>query len=284
MTVIIGGIVIIASTLGGFAMAGGYIPSLFHVSEIVIIGGITLGLCLIAAPPSVLKATLAASIGLLKGGGAGEKDFHELLQLLFELFTIGRKNGLIALDEHMEDPSASSILSKYSTFVSDEERTAFLVSNLRPIIDAKIKPEQLPGLMKTDIHSMEEEMEGPVHILHLAADSLPGVGICAAVLGIIVTMSVIDQGAAKIGYKVSAALTGSFMGIYFAYGFLTPMSQRLHIGNELQIQYYKVLAACLEAFAKGMAPIMAVEMGRRMIDAEFRPSAAELEELVKGAK
>lgn len=283
MTVIIGAIIIVVSTLGGFAMAGGYIPNLFHISEIVVIGGITLGLVIIAAPPSLIKATITSTMGLLKPT-TGEKDFHELLQLLFELFTVGRKNGLIALDEHMEDPSASSILSKYSSFVGNEHRSTFLVSNLRPIIDAKIKPEQLPGLMKADIHSMEEEMEGPVHILHLIADALPGVGICAAVLGIIVTMGVIDQGAAKIGYKVSAALTGTFMGVYFAYGFFTPLSQRVHIANELELQYYKVMAACMEAFAKGMAPIMAVEMGRRLIDAEFRPSGAELEELVKGTK
>lgn len=284
MTAIVGILIVLGCTAGGFLMAGGKLGALFHLSEWVLICGITSGLCVICAPPAALKNTFAALLGVLKGAGPKRQDFEELLQLLFELFTIGRKNGLIALDEHMEDPSASSVLSKYSTFVSNHHRTDFLINNLRPIIDAKIKPEQLPGLMKADIHSLEEEYEQPITVIHLAADSLPAVGICAAVLGIIVTMGVLDQGAGKVGGKVAAALSGTFLGVFFAYGFGGPLCQRLHFQNELEIQYYKVLAACLEAFAKGMAPIMAVEMGRRMIEQELKPSASELEELVKGAK
>ena len=283
MTVIVGVLIVLGCTAGGFLMAGGKLAALFHLSEWILICGISSGLCVIAAPPSALKSMVGAILGLLKGG-SGKQDYEELLQLLFELFSIGRKNGLIALDEHMEDPSASSILSKYSTFVSNHHRTDFLINNLRPIIDAKIKPEQLPGLMKADIHSLEEEYEKPITVLHLAADSLPAVGICAAVLGIIVTMGVLDQGAGKVGGKVAAALSGTFLGVFFAYGFAGPLCQRLHFSNEVEVQYYKVMASCLEAFAKGMAPIMAVEMGRRLIEEDFKPSASELEELVKGSK
>ncbi|MGB0370054.1 MAG: motility-associated protein [Opitutales bacterium] len=284
MSSVVGILIVLGCTAGGFLLAGGKLAALFHLSEWILICGIAGGLSVIASPPSALKGTIGAVLGVLKGGGSSRKDFEEMLQLLFELFTIGRKNGLIALDEHMEDPAASSILSKYQTFVSNEHRTSFLINNLRPIIDAKIKPEQLPGLMKSDIHSLEEEYEKPITVMHLAAESLPAVGICAAVLGIIVTMGVLDQGAGKVGYKVAAALSGTFLGVYFAYGFVGPLCQRLHFANEVEVQYYKVLAACLEAFAKGMAPIMAVEMGRRLIEEEMKPSAAELEELVKGAK
>jgi len=281
MFVIIGFVIVIASTLGGFSIAGGKPAVLIHLSEIVVIVGITIGLVIVGNPLSTIIATMKSVMGLLKGDGPSKNDFMDLLKMLYEMFTLGRRNGLIALDEHVEDPSQSSIMSKYSTFVKNEERVEFLVNNLRPLIDGKIKPEQIGTLMSSEIKNKKEEGEGPVHVLHLAADSLPGIGICAAVLGIIITMGVIDKGAGAVGYKVSAALTGTFMGVWLSYGFISPLSARVHTVHEKEITYYKILAEALSGFAKGLAPAMAIEVARRALPSEAKPSAAELETMLK---
>jgi chemotaxis protein MotA len=281
MFVIIGVVIVLGATLGGFSIAGGQPAVLIHVSEIVVIVGITTGLVIIATPINTLIATIKALIAMLTGDGPGKNEFMDLLKMLYEMFTLGRRNGLIALDEHVEDPSQSAIMSKYASFVKNEERTEFLINNLRPLIDGKIKPEQIGTLMSGEIKNKHDEGAGPVHVLHLAADSLPGIGICAAVLGIIITMGVIDQGAGAVGHKVAAALTGTFMGVWFSYGFLGPMGARLHAIHDKELTYYKVLAEALSSFAKGLAPAMAIEVARRALPSDARPSASELETMLK---
>jgi chemotaxis protein MotA len=281
MFVIIGAVIVLGATLGGFAIAGGQPAVLIHLSEIVVIVGITFGLIVISTPLPTLIKTITSLLGMLSGDGPGKDHFMDLLKMLYEMFTLGRRNGLIALDEHVEDPSQSSIMSKYTTFVNNEERTEFLINNLRPLIDGKIKPEQIGTLMAGEIKNKKEEGAGPVHVLHIAADSLPGIGICAAVLGIIITMGVIDQGAGKVGKKVAAALTGTFMGVWLAYGFISPMGARLHAIQDKELIYYKVLAEALSSFAKGLAPAMAIEVARRALPSDSRPSASELETILK---
>lgn len=281
MFVIIGFVIVLGATLGGFSIAGGKPMVLVHVSEIVVICGVTLGLMVIGTPLATLIATIKSVLGLLSGDGPGKNDFMDLLKMLYEMFTLGRRNGLIALDEHVEDPEQSSIMSKYSTFVKSEERKEFLINNLRPLIDGKIKPEQIGTLMNSEIKNKHDEGAGPVHTLHLAADSLPGIGICAAVLGIIITMGVIDQGAGAVGHKVSAALTGSFLGVWLAYGFAGPLASRVHMVHENELIYYKILSEALSGFAKGLAPAMAIEVARRSLPSDVRPSAADLETMLK---
>jgi len=281
MFVIIGFVIVLGATLGGFMIAGGQPMVLVQISEIVVICGVTLGLIIVGTPLPTLIATIKSILGLLSGDGPGKNDFLELLKMLYEMFTLGRRNGLIALDEHVEDPAQSSIMSKYTTFVKSEERKEFLINNLRPLIDGKIKPEQIGTLMHSEIKNKHEEGAGPVHVLHLAADSLPGIGICAAVLGIINTMGVIDQGAGAVGHHVAAALTGSFLGVWLAYGFAGPLASRVHMVHENELIYYKILAEALSGFAKGLAPAMAIEVARRALPSDVRPSASDLETMLK---
>lgn len=284
MFIIVGFVVVLLSTIGGFMIAGGNPLSLIHLSEIIVIFGIALGVFICCAPKANLVGTIQALSHALKGDGPSKDEIQDLLKMLYEIFLIGRRNGLIALDEHVGDPQASSIFSKYSSFLAHEDRVEFLTSNMRPLIDGKVKPEQLKSLMAEDIHTKEHEGHGPVDILHTLADSLPGIGICAAVLGIIVTMSVLDQGATAVGAKVSAALTGSFMGVWVAYGFLTPLSSRLHNIHANEIVYFQVLSKAVVGFANGLAPAMAVEIARRAIGSEERPTADELEAMLKEIK
>ena len=281
MYVLIGIVIVIAATLGGFGIAGGKPAVLIHVSEITVVVGITTGLIVTGTPVTTLVATIKGLVRTFSGDGPAKNDFMDLLKMLYEMFTLGRRNGLIALDEHVEEPAQSSIMSKYGSFIKNAERTEFLINNLRPLIDGKIKPDQIGTLMNSEIKNKHEEGAGPVEVLHLAADSLPGIGICAAVLGIIITMGVIDQGAGAVGHKVAAALTGTFLGIWLSYGFLGPLGARMHAIQEKELIYYKVLSEALSGFAKGLAPAMAIEVARRTLPSDARPTASELESMLK---
>ncbi len=281
MLVIVGSIVVIISTLGGFIIAGGKPILLVHVSEFVVIGGVALGVMITASPGHVLKHIISDTIENIKGGGAHAVDYLELMKLLYEVFNLARKNGLIAVDEHISDPASSSIFSKYLTFLNDKARVEFLINALRPIIDGKIKPEQLEGILNSEIRAKEQEANHVIHMLHLVGDSLPGIGIVAAVLGIINTMSAIAEGPEAVGEKVAAALTGTFLGIFGAYGFIHPLAQRIEFTNQTKFLYMKIVASAVSSFSKGLAPLMAIEVSRRMLDSSVQPAADELEVMLK---
>lgn len=283
MLLVIGYLIVIGSTLGGFMLAGGNPMVLAHLSEFVIIGGIAIGLLVVSSPKDILILLVGEIKGCFAGGGASKDDFVDLFKLLYELFITGRRNGLIALDEHITDPSASSIFSKYPAFIADKERLEFVCNSLRPIIDGKIKPDQLQEVLEGEIESKEEEAKGPIDILNLVGDSLPGIGIIAAVLGIINTMGAIADGPEKVGQKVAAALTGTFLGILGAYGFINPLSKRISFGNRARLAYYNCLAKSVSGFAKGLSPIMAIEIARRSLEGSVQPEADELEALLKAA-
>lgn len=283
MFIIIGYIVVIASTLTAFILAGGKPLSLFHLSEVIAIGGITLGVMLICAPKTVLIKTIGALLGALKGVGPNKGDYLDLMKILYEMFMLGRRNGLLALDEHVSAPESSSIFQNYPKFLGSEDKVTFLCSALRPIIDGKIKPDQLEPLLKAEIDAKKHAANGPINVLHLVGDSLPGIGIIAAVMGIIVTMGVIDQGPMMIGYKVSAALSGTFYGIFAAYGFVNPLCNLIEFNNESEESYYICMSRAIGAFARGLAPIMAVELARRSIEAGLVPNADDLENILKSS-
>lgn len=280
MFIIIGAIIVFASTLGGFMIAGGNPILLLHVSEFIVLGGITLGVVVIATPPKIIKS-LMHQLKSVFGAGVQPAEFTDMLKFLYELFVLGRRNGLIALDEHVGDPEKSSIFSKYPSFLHHKDRVEFLCNGLRPLIDGKIKPDQLPDLLSVEIKAMQAEAEGPGAVLHLVADSLPGIGIVAAVLGIINTMAAISAGPEAVGEKVAAALTGTFLGIFGAYGFISPLAQRMHMLEEGHLLYFEVMSKALIGFAKGLAPIMAIEIARRTLGKEISVGADELEAQLK---
>ncbi len=283
MFVIIGAVIVLGSCFGAFIMSGGHFGLLMHPPEFIAIGGITLGVAIICAPKDVLIHTIHACIGALKGGGPTKDDYLDLMKILYELFMLGRRNGLLALDEHVSSPESSSIFQNYPKFIGDKEKITFLCSALRPIIDGKIKPDQLEPLLKAEIDAKKHAAHGPINVLHLLGDSLPGIGIVAAVLGIILTMSVLDQGVMIIGERNSAALTGTFLGIFLAYGFINPVCNLIEFGNEAEETYYICMSRSIGAFARGLAPIMAVELARRSLEASLVPSADDLENILKSA-
>jgi chemotaxis protein MotA len=282
MILIFGYLIVLGATLGGFLMAGGKMGLLFPIAEYVIIIGISLGLMVIAAPVNLLKHTVHKIQLALRTQIFPNSDYTDVLKLLYELFTKARRGGLIAIEDDIMAPKDSPIMSKYPSFLNEKERVEFLLNSLKPIIDGRLKPEQLAAMLEADLEAKADDFAHPVHLLQLVGDSLPGIGIVAAVMGIINTMAAIEMGAGAVGKKVAAALVGTFLGVLGAYGFINPLGARIKLNNAYELQYYAVIMKAVIGFTGGMAPLMAVEVGRRMIDPSFQPTADEVEEMCKG--
>jgi chemotaxis protein MotA len=281
MMIFVGVFIVFASTLGGFMIAGGKPILLLHISEFVVIGGIALGVLVIASPTHILKDITHKIKEALFGKASGKTEFFDLLKMLYEIFMVGRRNGLIALEEHVMNPGSSSIFNKYPAFTANHERMQFLLNGLKPVIDGKIKPDQLEDLMMTELDAKSDESDHPVHLLNLVGDSLPGIGIVAAVLGIINTMSSIADGPEVVGERVAAALTGTFLGIFGAYGFVNPLANRIKFNNASDQMYLRCILGAVAGFAKGLAPLTAVEVARRSLASDVQPAADELESALK---
>lgn len=173
------------------------------------------------------------------------------------------------------------ILRKYPDFLAHEEHRNFLINALRPVVDGRIKPDQLESLMSTELGAKAEEADHPVHLLQLVGDSLPGIGIVAAVLGIINTMASLADGPEVVGERVAAALTGTLLGVFSAYGFVNPLANRVRMNNLDEMQYLRCIKVAVAGFAKGLAPITAVEVARRSLESSVQPLADELEAALK---
>ena len=281
MLVILGALVVTGSVIGGFVMAGGHVGALWQISEFVIILGSAFGALIIMAPKKVLLDMGRQVLGTLKGSPYNKLAYEELLKALYELFLLGRRNGMIALDEHMLNPAESSIFSKYPRFLGDHHAVAFLCGALRPVIDGKVKPDQLKALLEIEMDATEEENHAPVSVLSRTSDAMPGFGIVAAVLGIVVTMASIGGPVSEIGHHVAAALVGTFLGILLSYGYLSPLVVNIELTGAAHMAYTRCLAAAVVGFANGMAPMMAVEVARRGLSSDVKPTAEALEEMLK---
>jgi chemotaxis protein MotA len=282
MLLAIGILIVFASCIGGFVMAGGNPISLIHAGEIMIICGIGLGIVVVSSPKSVLVGLAGDITKAFKGGASDKGKFIDLLVLLYELFMLGRRKGTPALDEHVSDPQNSSIFTKYPSFLKDDRLVEFLCNSLRPIVDGRCKPAEIGGILKSELHSREDEASRSVKAVEMLADALPGVGIVAAVLGIINTMSNLEDPQA-VGAKVAAALSGTFLGIFLAYGIGIPLAKLIQLNQGQEFLYFRIVERSVTGFATGLSPIMAVEIGRRSLDSGIQPTADELEEQCKEA-
>jgi chemotaxis protein MotA len=281
MIVIIGVVIVIGSVLGGFVMAGGHPLALMHLSELVIIAGAAFGALVLMSPKKVLMDLGRQAFGTLKGSPYSKRSYDDLFKSLYELFMLGRRSGMVALEEHVLNPEASTIFAKYPSFQKNHHAIEFLCNGLRPIIDGKIKPDQLKLLLEIELDAMEDEHEKPVGVLTKAADAMPGFGIVAAVLGIVITMASIAGPIEQIGEKVAAALVGTFLGIFLSYGFMNPLAVNMDFINRAEMSFIRCIAASVIGFANGMSPIMAVEVARRGLSSELKPSADDLEVMLK---
>ena len=281
MFVIIGLVVVFGSILLGFIMEGGKVGALIQITEFIIIGGAGLGSVLIANPlPSVI-GTLKAVIGLLKGNPYTKARYSELLKMLYDLFMLARREGLVSLDQHVENPHESSFFKNYPQFSGHHHALNFLADTMKVVITGSVQPFDLNDMMDIDLETTHEEVMHPVHIVSGLGDSMPAFGIVAAVLGVVITMGAIGGPPAEIGHKVGAALVGTFLGILLAYGVFAPIAAALTLQANAEKQYMASIKCALLSFARGDAPMTAVEFARRNIDPHVRPSFAEMEAICK---
>jgi chemotaxis protein MotA len=282
MLVIVGMLIVAGSVVGGYLLEGGPLAVLIQPIEVLIIVGAAVGTLVISTPVVQLRALVAAILGLLKGSAPTRAAFMEALALQYEIFVNARKHGFIALERDIAEPETSSIVSKYPAFLARHHAVAFLTDSLRLLVDGAVAPADLDLLLDREIETHHEEAARPAATLAKVGDTLPGLGIVAAVLGIVIAMGSIDGPAEVMGHKVAVALVGTFMGVLLAYGFVNPLAVSLEGAIEGDANYLACLKAGVVAFAKGSPPSVAVEFARRVIGSHARPSLTEIEALLQG--
>jgi chemotaxis protein MotA len=283
MLAIIGLVVVTGAVISGFLMEKGQIMVLFQPAEFLIIGGAALGTLLVGVPPKVLKSVIS-QLGKILGSGPTKKSYTDLMVMMYELFNVARKDGLVGLEAHIESPEKSAVLSKYPDLMKNHHALGFLVDTMRLIIMGGVPEHDLEAMMDLDLETHHHENLKPSVSLARVGDALPGLGIVAAVLGVVITMGAIDGPPSEIGEKVGAALVGTFLGVLLSYGFVQPLAANIEQMTDAESKYYICLKQGLLAFHKGFAASIAVEFARRVITSDVRPSFSEVEEACRATK
>jgi len=284
MFIIIGAVVVIGCVIGGYMMSHGNMSILFQPAELVIIFGAAIGSLIIASPPKILKMILGNIKVIFAASGATRETYIDILMVLSQLFVKARKDGILALEKEVEKPHESQIFTKYPTVLADHHLVSFICDNLKVIISTSPPAHELDNLLELDMEVNKHEEMVPSTSIAKLADSLPGLGIVAAVLGIVVTMGKINEPPEVLGHHIGAALVGTFLGILFCYGFIGPMATNLEFKVKDKEISYLIIKTALIAFVEGAAPQIALEYGRRAIPSGERPSFDELDKLMKDAK
>jgi chemotaxis protein MotA len=278
---IIGILIVIAAIMGGYLMEHGNIKVLLQPAELLIIGGAAMGTVLIANPLHILKKIAAGAAGVFGGSKFTKQRYIDSLKMMYELFNKARKEGLMGLESDVEEPSKSPVFSKHPQFLKDHHIRDFVCDTLRMAVTGA-EPFDLDQLLDLDMEVHHLDAGQPIAALSSMADSLPGLGIVAAVLGVVITMGALGGPPEEIGRKVAAALVGTFLGILLCYGFVGPIAANMAKSVEEERAYLHVLRVVMITFLKGTAPIMAVEAARRAIPGHVRPSFQEVEKACRG--
>src|SRR5215469_2994381 len=284
MFAIIGILVVFGAVLGGFLMEKGHIVVLMQPAELLIIAGAATGTLLVANPTHILKGIGSGIAGVIKGSRIGKERYLTTLRMMYQFLNKVRKEGLLSVEMDVEKPEASPMFKNYPEFLNGHHGRNFVCDTLRMAVTGGVEPFDMDQMMELDMEVHHMEANQPVVALATAADALPGLGIVAAVLGIVITMGALGGPPDEIGHKVAAALVGTFLGILLSYGMVAPLAANLEKIVEAESQYYQMLRAGMMAFAKGMAPIIAVEFARRAIPHDLRPTFQEMEATCKGRK
>jgi chemotaxis protein MotA len=282
---IVGSIIVLGSVLGGFVMGGSSLLLLWHPLEVVVIIGAALGAFLISNPMKVVKDSFSGALGLVKGSRYGKAEYVQLLKLIYDLLVMMRKEGVLALERHIEDVSKSDIFKKYPTILADHHMMEFITDCLRLISGGNLDPHELESLLEYELETHHKEAAEPAHAVQKVSDALPGFGIVAAVLGIVSTMAAIDGAStSEIGHKVGAALVGTFLGILVAYGFVGPISTAMEHKVHEEGKAFEVVKMALVASVRGYPPPVAVEFARKLLFSGVRPTFQDLEATLRGKK
>lgn len=281
MFALIGTLVVIGAVVGGYLLEQGHIRVLMQPAELLIIGGAAVGTLLIGNPPRILKRIIQSFKGIISGSKFNQARYVDSLKMVFELLNKARKDGLVALETDIEEPTKSEILNRYPLFLNDHHARDFVCDTSRMAITGSLDPFDVDQMMELDMEVHHQEANDSIGALATMAESLPGLGIVAAVLGVVITMGALGGPPEKIGEKVAAALVGTFLGVLLCYGFVGPVASNLSKLAEEERAYYRVLRVAIVAYIKGTPPIMAVETARRAVPTYVRPSFLEVEQACK---
>jgi chemotaxis protein MotA len=281
MFTIIGIVVVFGAILAGYLMEHGNLRVLVQPAELVIIGGAAIGTLLVANPLHILKKIVGGITGAIRGSKFTKQHYLDTLKMMYLLFGRARKDGLMALETDSDSPDQSPIFSKYPAFLKDHHALAFVCDSIRLASSGGVEPFDADQMIESDMDVHHHESTQPIAALSTVADSLPGLGIVAAVLGVVLTMSALGGPPEEIGRKVAAALVGTFLGILLCYGLVGPLAANMTKIAEEEHAYYHVLRVLIISFMKGTAPTGAVEIGRRAIPGHVRPTFQETEKFIK---
>ncbi len=281
MFAIIGIVVVFGAVMGGYLMEHGNIKVLIQPAELLIIGGAAAGTVLIANPLHILKQIAAGLAGVFGGSKFSKQFYLESLKTIYDLFNKARREGLVSLESDIEEPEKSPILSKNPAFIKNHHIMDFFCDTMRIAVSG-MEPFDLDQVLDLDLEVHHQQAAIPISALSTTADSLPGLGIVAAVLGVVITMGALGGPPEEIGHKVAAALVGTFLGILLCYGLIGPIASNMAKAADEEHAYLHVLRVLIFSFLKGTAPIMAVEVARRAIPGHVRPTFQELEKTCRG--
>ncbi|MGV0951208.1 MAG: flagellar motor stator protein MotA [Azonexus sp.] len=284
MIVIAGYLVVLGAVFGGFALAGGSLGAMLQPLELLIIGGAAVGAFLVGNNSKVIGATLKAIPKAFTGSKYTKKLYLELLQMLYEILSKVRKDGLMAIEEDIEDPKKSAIFKKYPSILSDHHVTDFIVDYLRMMVGGSLNAMELENLMDIEIETHHHEAEIPAQAINKIGDGLPAFGIVAAVMGVVHTMESLQLPPRELGILIAHALVGTFLGILLAYGFVGPLGPRLAQSASESTKMLECVKVTLLASLNGYNPQVAVEFGRKTLYSTERPTFRELEDGVKKKK
>jgi len=282
MFAIVGILVVFCAVIGGFVMEKGHIEVLLQPAELLIIAGAAAGTLLTANPGYILKGIAGGLMGVLKGSRIDKARYLSTLKMMYTLLNKVRKEGVLSIEQDIEKPQSSALFRAYPGFLADHSALDFVCDTMRMGITGGVEPFDMDQMMELDMEVHHHEATLPVNALATAADAMPGLGIVAAVLGVVITMGALGGPPEEIGRKVAAALVGTFLGILLCYGVAGPLSQHMSKIADEHNAYLHVLRVLLLAFLKGSAPLIAIEMARRAIPARVRPGFDEMEKHCKG--
>jgi chemotaxis protein MotA len=282
MFAIIGIVIVFGAVIGGFLMEKGHMAVLMQPAELLIIAGAAAGTLLVANPMHIVKGVAGGLLGALKGSPFTKQRYLSTLKMMYQFLNKVRKEGLLSVEMDVEKPEESGVFKNYPEFLGDHHAVDFLCDTLRTAITGGVEPFDMDQMMELDMEVHHHAAMQPVNALTTVADALPGLGIVAAVLGVVITMGALGGPPEQIGEKVAAALVGTFLGILLCYGVVGPVSSNMGKAADDHNEYLHVLRVMILSFLKGAAPMIAIEMGRRAIPAHARPSFDEMEKNCKG--
>lgn len=281
MLALVGIVVVFAAVFGGYMVEHGNPYVLLQPAELMIVGGAALGIVLVANSPAVIFKMLRGTFSAFRGTVHTRDSYLRNLRMLYEVFTFSQRAGIMALESDVETPENSRIFSKYPELLQDRQTLHFLCDSLRMLVIGVTTPHELDHLMDLDIEVQRRGRHEPVSALSAVADALPGLGIVAAVLGVVITMEAIGGSPETVGQKVAAALVGTFLGILLCYGVVGPIAARLDALCAAETYCLEVFRTATVAFARGSSPILAIEYGRRSIPVDVRPGFDEMEVTIR---